>query len=124
MSLCTKWQTEHQKNGAVALYLLDWLAFWRFQTLTVQSSEPVTRTWSEGWKATEVTASKWLQGGRDCEVMMRQRERESRYMYTGLQSQTTLYINGQIVTPLTLLLPISTPTCPSPYPQSPRHFHT
>lgn len=38
--------------------LLDWLAFWRFQTFTVQSSEPVTRTGSDGWKATEVTASK------------------------------------------------------------------
>ena len=25
----------------------------------------MTRTWSEGWKATEVTASKWLQEGSD-----------------------------------------------------------
>lgn len=38
--------------------LLDWLAFCRFQTFTVQSSEPVTRTGSDGWKATDVTASK------------------------------------------------------------------
>ena len=38
--------------------LLDWLAFCKFQTFMVQSSEPVTSTGSVGWKATDVTASK------------------------------------------------------------------
>lgn len=36
------------------------LALWRFQSLRVQSSEPVRTIWSVGWNRTDVTQSKWL----------------------------------------------------------------